>query len=317
MTFNINNFLNDESRKDIKADWKPIRISVHKLRPAAGRENFYHIDDKEVEETARTIELIGIQQYPVVKPIEGTGEYEVIAGHKRRLAVLKLLSEGKPEYEMIPCKVEDGTDGIKHELILIFTNSTQRNRTDYEKMQEIKRVKELLIEYQKNNELSGRKQNIIADILGTSKTKVSTLQHIDNNLIEPFKNEFASGSISTHAADQIAGLDETSQHAVYETFKETGTLTAEDAKKIKQASEPQKEQQAENTTPQPVKEQEEPKKELKKPFVNEHETIEDELRFLAIRTIRELVSFNKYLTESEINALQDLIMKCRERAGKK
>lgn len=90
MGFDINNFLNAESKKEVKSDWKPVKLSVHKLRPAAGKENFYHMDDKEIEETARTIELVGIQQYPVVKPIPGTDEYEIIAGHKRRLAILKL-----------------------------------------------------------------------------------------------------------------------------------------------------------------------------------------------------------------------------------
>ena len=103
MGFDINNFLNAESKKEVKSDWKPVKLSVHKLRPAAGKENFYHMDDKEIEETARTIELVGIQQYPVVKPIPGTDEYEIIAGHKRRLAILKLIAEGKTEYEMIPC----------------------------------------------------------------------------------------------------------------------------------------------------------------------------------------------------------------------
>jgi len=192
MGFNINSFLNEESKKEIKSDWKPVKLSVHKLRPAAGKENFYHMDDKEVEETARTIELVGIQQYPVVKPVAGTDEYEIIAGHKRRLAVLKLISEGKTEYEMIPCKIESATDSIRNRLILIFTNSTQRERTDYEKMQEIKEVRKLLEEWQKDNKLSGKLQNIIAGILGTNKTKIGTLEHIDGKLIEPFKRRICS-----------------------------------------------------------------------------------------------------------------------------
>ncbi|MFQ9588833.1 MAG: ParB/RepB/Spo0J family partition protein [[Ruminococcus] torques] len=241
MGFNINNFLNVESKKEAKSDWKQIKISVHKLRPAAGKENFYHMDDKEVIETARTIELVGLQQYPVVKPVEGTDEYEIIAGHKRRLAVMKLLSEGKPEYEMIPCKVENTEDSIRNRLILIFTNSTQRERTDYEKMQEIKETKELLKEWKRNNDLPGKMQNVIAEILGTNKTKVGTLENIDKNLIPAFKEEFAAGKISTNTANEIAGLVADAQQALYETYKETGSLTASDAKKLKQ-EEPEAEQ---------------------------------------------------------------------------
>ncbi len=233
MGFNINNFLNAESKKEIKSDWKPIKVSARKLRPAPDKKNFYHAEDKEIKDLAESIELIGLQQYPVIRPVEGTDEYEVIAGHKRRLAILRLLDEGKTEYEMIPCRVET-PDDIRNELILIFTNSTQRERTDYEKMREIERVRELLTEFQKTHELTGRRQSIIAEILGTNKTKVGTLDNINNNLIAPFMEEFAAGKISTSAANEIAGLEPDAQQALYETYKATGSLIAKDAKALKE-----------------------------------------------------------------------------------
>lgn len=156
MAFDMRNFLNAESKKDINSDWKPVKVNVRKLRPAPDKKNFYHAEDKEIKDLAESIELIGLQQYPVIRPVEGTDEYEVIAGHKRRLAILRLLDEGKTEYEMIPCRVET-PDEVQNELILIFTNSTQRERTDYEKMREIERVRELLTEFQKTHELTGRR----------------------------------------------------------------------------------------------------------------------------------------------------------------
>lgn len=278
MGFNINNFLNAESKKEIKSDWKPIKVSARKLRPAPDKTNFYHAEDKEIKDLAESIELIGLQQYPVIRPVEGTDEYEVIAGHKRRLAILRLLDEGKAEYEMIPCRVET-PDDIRNELILIFTNSTQRERTDYEKMREIERVRELLTEYQKTHELTGRRQNIIAEILGTNKTKVGTLDNINNNLIAPFVEEFAAGKISTSAANEIAGLEQDAQQALYETYKETGSLTAKDAKAVKEpqepsemAQEPQKEEKAIENTPEPEKGQETAQDAPESGFMNEPET---------------------------------------------
>lgn len=278
MGFNINNFLNAESKKEIKSDWKPIKVSARKLRPAPDKKNFYHAEDKEIKDLAESIELIGLQQYPVIRPVEGTDEYEVIAGHKRRLAILRLLDEGKAEYEMIPCRVET-PDDIRNELILIFTNSTQRERTDYEKMREIERVRELLTEYQKTHELTGRRQNIIAEILGTNKTKVGTLDNINNNLIAPFVEEFAAGKISTSAANEIAGLEQDAQQALYETYKETGSLTAKDAKAVKEpqepskmAQEPPKEEKAIENTPEPEKGQETAQDAPESGFMNEPET---------------------------------------------
>lgn len=231
--FNINNFLNEESLKEVKNDWKPVRISVHKIHPAPEKENFYHIDDAEIEQLARSIEMVGVQQYPVVKPLKGTGEYELIAGHKRRLAIQRLLDEGKNEFEMIPCKVEDTGDDIRNELILIFTNCTQRERSDQERMQEIRRVKKLVTEYQEKHGLSGRKQEIIAGILGTNKTKIGTLENIDHNLIEEFKKEFAEGKINTSTANEIAGLEEEVQKTLYESYLVNGTIKAADAKELK------------------------------------------------------------------------------------
>ena len=278
MAFNINNFLNAESKKEIKSDWKPIKVSARKLRPAPDKKNFYHTEDKEIKDLAESIELIGLQQYPVIRPVEGTDEYEVIAGHKRRLAILRLLDEGKAEYEMIPCRVEK-PDEVQNELILIFTNSTQRERTDYEKMREIERVRELLTEYQKNHELTGRRQGIIAGILGTNKTKVGTLDNINNNLINPFREVFAAGKISTSAANEIAGLEQDVQQALYEMYKETGSLTAKDVKAVKEPQElseppqmPPKEAEAAETTPVPIKEQEPPQEEPESSFMNEPET---------------------------------------------
>ena len=278
MAFDMRNFLNAESKKDINSDWKPVKVNVRKLRPAPDKKNFYHAEDKEIKDIAESIELIGLQQYPVIKPVEGTDEYEVIAGHKRRLAILRLLDEGKTEYEMIPCKIET-PDDIKNELILIFTNSTQRERTDYEKMREIERVRELLTEYQKTHELTGRRQNIIAEILGTNKTKVGTLDNINNNLIAPFVEEFAAGKISTSAANEIAGLEQDAQQALYETYKETGSLTAKDAKAVKEPQEPSetpqeppKEEKAIENTPEPEKGQETAQDAPESGFMNEPET---------------------------------------------
>jgi len=40
MGFNINDFLNAESKKNLKSDWKPVKVSVRKLRPAPDKTNF-------------------------------------------------------------------------------------------------------------------------------------------------------------------------------------------------------------------------------------------------------------------------------------
>lgn len=238
MAFDIKEFLNAESKKEIKEDFVLKKIPASNLHPSD--KNFYEMDPAEIEALKETIELVGVQENLVVKKIatgKNAGEYEIIAGHKRHRAVTELLAEGKEVSELLPCKVESGADSIKNELILIFTNSTQRERSDYCKMQEIQRIRELLEEYAKYNDLPGRKRDIIAGILNTSKTTIGRLDNIRRNIIPEFLEEYKAGKISTSAANEIAGSTPEGQQELLERYKETGTMRAKEVTKFKAPAE--------------------------------------------------------------------------------
>lgn len=238
MAFDIKEFLNAESKKEIKEDFVLKKIPASNLHPSD--KNFYEMDPAEIEALKETIELVGVQENLVVKKIatgKNAGEYEIIAGHKRHRAVTELLAEGKEVSELLPCKVESGADSIKNELILIFTNSTQRERSDYCKMQEIQRIRELLEEYAKYNDLPGRKRDIIAGILNTSKTTIGRLDNIRRNIIPEFLEEYKAGKISTSAANEIAGATPEGQQELLEKYKETGTMRVKEVTKFKAPAE--------------------------------------------------------------------------------
>ena len=135
MGFNMWDYMSDESKKaaDTADTFKIKKLPLEKLHPSDT--NFYSLDEREIRELAKSIELVGLQQNIVVieKP---DGEYEIKSGHKRSLALRLLADQGHEEYKTVPCKVETEKDTIKDQLIEIFTNSTQRERSDYEKMRE-------------------------------------------------------------------------------------------------------------------------------------------------------------------------------------
>lgn len=235
MAFDIKDFLNPESKKEMTDDFVLKKIPAEKLHPSD--KNFYEMDPVEIEALKETIELVGVQENLVVKKIstgENAGDYEIIAGHKRHRAVTELLAEGKEVSPLLPCKVESDADGVKNELILIFTNSTQRERSDYCKMQEIQRVRELLEEYAKYNNVPGRKRDVIAGILNTSKSTIGRLDNIRRNIIPDFLEEYKAGKISTTAANEIAGATPEEQHQLLEKYKETGSIKAKEAAQIKE-----------------------------------------------------------------------------------
>nr|DAV98884.1 MAG TPA: chromosome partitioning protein [Caudoviricetes sp.] len=234
MAFDIKDFLNPESKKEMTDDFVLKKIPAEKLHPSD--KNFYEMDPVEIEALKETIELVGVQENLVVKKIsagENAGDYEIIAGHKRHRAVTELLAEGKEVSPLLPCKVESDADGVKNELILIFTNSTQRERSDYCKMQEIQRVRELLEEYAKYNNMPGRKRDVIAGILNTSKSTIGRLDNIRRNIIPDFLEEYKAGKISTTAANEIAGATPEEQHKLLEKYKETGSIHAKEAAQFK------------------------------------------------------------------------------------
>ena len=228
--FDITQFMSDESKKSLKDNFKIEKVSVRKMKPS--KDNFYSIDEEEITRLARTIELVGLQQNFVVRKIPEMDEYEVIAGHKRRLAVLKLLEEGKDEFELQPCKVIYTDDDIKNELTLIFTNSTQRVRTDAEKMREIEETDRLLRQLRETQKIEGRTDEIIAQLIGSSKTQVARLKKINNRLIEPLKSEYEAGNISTAAADKTASLPEEQQKEALKKYEDTGELKADDVEQL-------------------------------------------------------------------------------------
>lgn len=246
--FNINDLLNGKSKgaavqttegpAEQESTFDVVMIDVEDLMPS--KDNFYSTEN--IEELALSIELAGcIEQNLVVKP-EAHGKYEVIAGHRRRLAALKLVSEGKEEYRKVPCRIKKESDEIKDRLALIFTNSTARQLSDWEKVQQAKQLKEILTEYKKalqeenkdkpkeEREKMGRIRDIVAQMLNTSTTQIGRMEAIDNNLSPEFKQELEKGNIGISTAHELSRLDEEKQQEAYRQYEEKGEMHIKDVK---------------------------------------------------------------------------------------
>lgn len=249
--FDLNNLLNGKSKgaavqkkevegpaEESKKEFEIVMLDVEDLMPS--KDNFYQTEN--IEELAVSIELAGcIEQNLVVKP-EAHGKYEVIAGHRRRLAALKLVNEGKEEYRKVPCTIKTESDKIKDKLSLILTNSTARQLTDWEKIQQAKELKEILTEYKKaldeeNKEKpkeekvkTGRMREIVAQMLNTSTTQVGRMEAIDNNLSNEFKEELAKGNINISTAHELSRKTEEEQVQAYAQYEEKGELHIRDVK---------------------------------------------------------------------------------------
>jgi len=226
---NLNNDVNIEIRAG--KDFKVELISVHNLEPST--DNFYSVED--VADLKDSIELLGVQQNLTVKQIVDSNKYKVIAGHRRRLASLELVEGGKTQFELVPCRIETNLDEIRERILLIYTNSTTRQLSDWEKVKQLEQLKELLKEYKKTHELPGRVRELLAETLNVSVSQVRRIENINDHLTQEFKEELKQNNINFSTAAELSRLSVSDQKAVYEKHQEKGTKL-KDVQKVKRKS---------------------------------------------------------------------------------
>ena len=201
-----------------------MMIDVYDLIPS--RDNFYHVDDA----LKSSIELVGVLQPLLVSPSEG-GKYRVIAGHRRRLAVLSLVKEGKEERRFLPCVFK--AESVMERLALIMANRF-RDKTDWEKMMEAIETEELAKEIKKEYQVEGRTREVLSEITGVSETQLGRYKAIYKNLEQELMTAFKDNTISFSVASELCGLSKESQHRANSILDEKGVLSVADVKMLKE-----------------------------------------------------------------------------------
>lgn len=226
--FNLNQLLGGGESRSGNQDYKITHISVHSLEPSQG--NFYSTE--QIEELKASIAAFGIKQNLIVTPLEG-GKYRVIAGHRRRLAILSLVEEGKREFEKVPCTIETEEDELRERLLLITTNSTARQLSDWEKIKQAEELRTLLEQIKKRDKIPGRLRELIASTLDTSPAQVGRMEAISKNLAPEFKEELKEGRVNMSTAYEISGMPIDQQQEAYEEYRERGNVSIKDVKEKK------------------------------------------------------------------------------------
>ena len=238
--FSVMDALNKNSKAGIeetpKARFRTKDISIFKMY--RNEMNFYSI--AAIEELAGDILTFGLKQNLelVYEPCE-KGEYRIVAGERRWLALKHLVSKGYKEFEMATSKLTTPQDADEEQVEIIIVNA-YRNKSVADMIEEEKRLKESLEKMKaagkqiKGYDLtSGRLRDVIASMLHMSKTKVAQIESVNNNLIPEFKEELKSERLTFSAAYELSGMSEQEQQEALERFKESGELSHKDIKTMK------------------------------------------------------------------------------------
>lgn len=240
--FNLTELLNQRSKETAEATpqgEKTAEIAtpeegvsstadIYDLIPSKG--NFYSVED--VQDLKQSIELLGVLQPLLVTEEEEDGKRRIIAGHRRRLAVMQLVDEGKERFRRVPILIKPKKNAIIDRLALIMANRF-REKTDWERMTEALETEKLVLELKDSMNIPGRTRDLLAEIIETSPAQLGRYKAIYNNIIAELMAEFKANRIVVSVIYEASGLPEDYQKQAAEIFRENEVLTLADIKQLK------------------------------------------------------------------------------------
>ena len=233
-------------------------IDVEDLVPS--EDNFYSMSN--IEELAGLIELSGgVKQPGLVVPLGG-GKYKLLSGHRRRLASLQLVKQGKEAYRKMPCMVEDAgreqgpeADELRaiDEAILLITTNGQREKTDWDKVQEATRLRALLERKRQFEKIPGETRKLIAEQLGTTPAQVGRYDSIEKHLIPAFKTWLEEEKINISVAYELSTMSEREQLTALDRARAIGRgPSIDEVKRLREELRTPEPPKAERTEPKPA-----------------------------------------------------------------
>lgn len=228
--FSVMDMMNEISREDAAKTGGIEMVSVHDIRPSP--DNFY--EPSCIDQLKNSIYAMGgvRQNVLLVRNGDDGSPYRVVAGHRRIQACLELVREGHGEFEHVPAVVLEDADRDTEHMLLVMTNSTQRELSDWEKVMQHMHLKEIIPKLKKRQGLDGRTRELEADYLGVSEAQVAIYNTIGTRLDAWLMAVFKDGGIGISLAYEAAKLEPAEQQELVRITAENGSFTGEDIRRL-------------------------------------------------------------------------------------
>lgn len=238
--YSVMDALNKNSKAGIdespRARFRTKDISIFKMY--RNKLNFYDLAD--IEELAGNILMYGLKQnLEVVYEPNEQGEYRIVAGERRWLALKYLVGQGYKDFEVATCKLTTPQDEDEEQVEIIIANA-YRNKSVKDIIEEEQRLKACLERMKADGKKikgydlkSGRLRDVISSMLKMSKTKIAQVESISNNLIPEFREELNKERLTFSAAYELSGMSAEKQQQALDRYKETGELSYTEIKDMK------------------------------------------------------------------------------------
>ncbi len=198
---------------------------IPRERLRQNEKNFYATSS--IDELADSIALNGIIEPIIVRPVrDGSGDYRIISGHRRFLAICELAKAEPERWDRVPAIIREPASDVLEELLLIEANRATRVMSSADTMRQAERYRELLAELKSQGvEIPGRLRDAVAEAMQISASRLARLDVIRKNLSPEWMEAFETGSLSESAAYELARLPQEQQAKVRSKAK--GTPTAQ------------------------------------------------------------------------------------------
>lgn len=210
--------------------------------------NFYPLTD--IEQLANEIKLCGLMEnLTVVKEHCERGDYRLVSGERRWRALTYLVEHGENKFKNVSAKITKFDNQNEEELYLIVANS-YRTKDSGTKMNEVKRMQELLQNAKENGtSINGYDmqqesiRSVMSKLLGMSETKIAELTVVINHLIDEFMTMLNDGTLGISVAYKIAGMSPDMQLEFFDYCENEPKITLNVVKDFKWLKESEYENQ--------------------------------------------------------------------------
>lgn len=184
-----------------------IELSLIDPNPA----NFFNVE-ADITDLAESIAVNGLLQ-PLVVTAAGDGRYRVIAGHRRRMALLSLAEADPDKWRYADCKVIAPASPELEMLALIQTNTAARELSYMERNTAAEKVEHILVKLQQDQgiKLPGKMRANVAKIIKASESQIARAKYIASHLAEDLRG----ADLTDDAAYKLAHLPPEQQRELW------------------------------------------------------------------------------------------------------
>ena len=115
--FSVSDYIKPEDVSKLDTEATAITF-IPRERLLQNEKNFY--DTSSIDELADSIALNGLIEPIIVRPVrDGSGDYRIISGHRRFLAICELAKDEPEHWARVPAIIREPASDVLEELLLI------------------------------------------------------------------------------------------------------------------------------------------------------------------------------------------------------